>query len=89
LSHSRNGIETCPYGTLSLVFESLRPAKINQQAIAEILRHMPTVTRDAACYGILIRPHDLAKIFGIEAMGELGRTNEVTKHDGELSSFDA
>ena len=89
LSHSRNRIETCPYGPLSLVFESLRPAKINQQAIAEILRHMPTVTRDAARYGILIGPHDLAKIFGIEATGELGRTDEVTKHDGELSSFDA
>ena len=74
-------------GPPGVVFMRLRPAKIAQQPIPQILRHMTAVTLDHLCTGGVIPPHDLAKVFGVESPSEGGRVHHITKHDGELAAL--
>src|SRR5438094_9484860 len=36
---------------------------------------------------LLVRPHDLAQLFGVQPAGEGGRLDQVTKEHGELAAF--
>ena len=62
-------------------------AKIDQQAIAEILGDMPLKALDDLGTGGLIGAHHLPQIFGIELAGERGRIHQVTEQHGELAAF--
>ena len=65
----------------------LRIAKIDQQAIAEILGDMPVKALDDLGTGGLVGAHHLPQIFGIELAGERGRVHQVTEQHGELAAF--
>src|SRR5438034_3100755 len=60
-------------------------AKIDQQAIAEILRNMPVKALDDLSTGRVVRAHDLPVVFWIKLTGEHGRIHQVTEEDGELA----
>ena len=62
-------------------------AKIDQQAIAEILGDMPLKALDDLSTGSLVGAHHLPQIFGIELAGERGRIHQVTEQHGELAAF--
>ncbi len=40
-----------------------------------------------AGHRILVAPHDIAQIFRVQALGQLGRADQITKHDGQLPPF--
>src|SRR4029077_20018930 len=75
------------HGSLRRVFVHVRIAEIGQDAIAQELREIATVSRNHARAEILIGVHDLAHLLGICAGRELARAHEVAKHDGELPPF--
>lgn len=64
-----------------------RIAEIHQQAIPEILRHLPTKVLDCLDTGRLVRTQYLAPFFGVELCRQAGRAHEVTKHNGQLAAF--
>ena len=74
-------------GPPGVVFMRLRPAKIDQQPIPQVLRHMPAVALDRRRTGGVIPPHDVAVVFGIELPGEGGGVHHITKQDGELAAL--
>ena len=73
--------------TQGIVFVRHRPAKVHQQAIAEILRDVARVLVNDLGRGRLVGAHDLAQVFGVELLGEFRGVGEVTEHDGELAAF--
>jgi hypothetical protein len=70
-----------------IVFMRHRPAKIHQQPIAEILRDVARVLLNHCGGGRLIRPHDLAQVFGVELLREPGGVRQVAEHHGQLPAF--
>ena len=62
-------------------------AKVDQQAIAEILRNMPVEALDDLGTGLLIGAHHLAVVFRIELTGKAGRVDQVTEQHRELAAF--
>jgi len=60
------------YGSLGIVFVGLRIAKVHQQAIAQILGHMPIKALEHLDTGRLIGQHDVAEVFRVELTSEAG-----------------
>ena len=48
---------------------------------------MPLEAGDHLGARVLIGPHHLAQVFGVELAGEDGRVHQVTKQHGELAAF--
>src|SRR5712691_4277652 len=65
----------------------LRIAKLHEPAITEILGNMALEALDDRSAGLLVGPHDLTQVFGIEATGEGGGVYQVTKQHRELTAF--
>jgi len=65
----------------------LRIAKIDEEAIAEILRNMPLKVPDDLCTRGLIGPHDLTQIFRIKPPSQSRGVNQVAEQDSELTAF--
>ena len=65
----------------------LRIAKVNQQAIAEILGNVALEALDDLDTGLLIGAHHFAVVFGIELTGEAGGIHQVTEQHRELAPF--
>src|SRR5213080_1896449 len=67
----------------------MRPgiAKVDQQAIAEILGDMPLKAGNYLGAGPLIGPHDIAQLFRVELAGEHSRADQVTEQHGKLAPF--
>jgi hypothetical protein len=72
-SHRLQDAQAGAYGALRVIFMRLRIAKIDQQAIAQVLRHMPGKALDHSDAGDLIGADDLAEVFRIELPGQTGR----------------
>src|SRR5215831_3753566 len=62
-------------------------AEVDQQAIAQILGDVSVIAGDHLGAGVLIGPHHLAPLFGVELAGEHRRVHQVTEQDGELAAF--
>src|SRR6266581_2007098 len=75
------------HGTLRIVFMRLGIAKIDQQAVAEILGDMPVKALDDLSTCGLVGAYYLPQIFRIELAGEDRGVYQVTEHDGELPAF--
>src|SRR6266498_5427936 len=70
----RNGLDnphTRMQGTLGIVFVGYRPAEIDEQAIPEVLGHMPFKLVDDFGGGCLIGTDRLTQDFRVELLGEL------------------
>jgi len=75
------------HSALRIVFMRLGIAKIDQQAVAEILGDMPVKALDDLGTGGLVGAHHLPQIFGIELARERGRIHQVTEQHSELAAF--
>ena len=64
LSHGLHDPQPGPHRPLGVIFVRLGIAKVDQQAIAEILRDMPLKAGDHLGAGLLIGPHHLAQSSG-------------------------
>ena len=76
-----------PDGPLGVVFVCQGIAKVDEDAIAQILRDMPLKAGDHLGTGVLIGPHHLTQLFWVELAGECRRVHQVTKEHGELAPF--
>ena len=65
----------------------LRIAKIDEQAIAEILRNMAVKMPDNLRTRGLIGAHDHAQIFRIKLSSQSRGLNQIAEQDGELTAF--
>ena len=87
LSQGLHHPEAGPHRPLSIIFMRLGVAEVDEQAIAQILRDMALEAGDHFGAGLLIGPHHLAPVFGVELAGEGGGVDEVTEQDGQLAAF--
>src|SRR5215471_1122634 len=76
-----------PHGAVGIVFMGLGIAKVDQQAIPEILRDMALKALDHLGAGGLISADDLAQIFRVELPRQACGVHEVTEEHGELAPF--
>jgi hypothetical protein len=87
LSHGLHHPQPGPHRPLGVIFVRQGVAKVDEQPIAEILGDMPLITGDDLGTGVLIGPHHLAPVFGVELTGEHGRVHQVTEQHGELAAL--
>jgi hypothetical protein len=83
LYHAQPG----PYRALRVIFVRPGIAEVDQQAIAEILGDMSVKAGDHLGAGVLIGPHHLPEVFGIELARQGRRVDQVTEQHGELASL--
>ena len=69
-SHGLENAQAGAHGPLGVVFMRLRIAKVDQQAIAEILGDMAVKALDHLGTGRLVGAHDLAQVFWVELAGK-------------------
>lgn len=82
-----NNAEPGVHGSRCIVFMRHRPAEVDQEPIAEILGDIPVKLVNHLGGGSLIGANDLAQVFGIEQLRQLGRIRQIAKHHGELPAF--
>ena len=87
LAHGLDHAQPGAHGPLGVIFVRQRVAKVDQQAIAEVLRDMPLKAGDHLRTRVLIGPHHLAQLFRVELAGEHGRVDQVTEQHSELAPF--
>jgi len=87
LSYGLHHPQSGPHGALGVIFVGQGVAEVDQQAIAQILRDMPLKTGDDLGAGLLIRPHHLAPLLGVELTSKHGRVYQFTEQDRELTAF--
>jgi hypothetical protein len=83
LDNAQTGVDRAP----GLVFMSRGIAKIDQQAIAEILGDIAIIGLERGRSRGLVGTHHRAVVFGIESLGEIGRGDQVTEHHRDLPAF--
>src|SRR5438874_577457 len=67
------------YGSRRIVFMRLRIAKVDQQAIAEILRNSALEVLDDLRAGCLVGPYDLAVVLEVEPARQPRRIHYITE----------
>ena len=82
-----HGVQARAHGTFCLILICLRPTEVGEHAIAEVFGNVPTIACYRTRYCILISPHDIAMVFGIELPRQCRRANQVAEHDRKLSTF--
>ena len=80
----RQGREHRPGG---VVLMRARPAEIDHQPVAEVLRDLARVALDRAAAGLLVGLHQAPQVFGVEGLGERRGAHEIAEHDGYLAPF--
>src|SRR5215471_5221780 len=76
-----------PDGSGGIVLMCLRIAKIDQEAIAEILCNMALKVPDDLRTRGLIGTHDLTQIFRIKPPSQSRGVNQIAEQDSELTAF--
>jgi hypothetical protein len=79
--------EPGPHRPLGVVLVCLGVTEISEHAVAHILGDEPAALRDQVRAALVIGPNDPAHVLGIETRGHRGRTHEIAKHHGQLSSL--
>jgi hypothetical protein len=64
-----------------------RVPEVDEQAIPKILGDMALKAGDHLGARLLIGPHHVAEVFGVETTGQRRRLDEVTEQHGELTAF--
>ncbi len=75
------------HGALSVVFVGGGIAEINEQAVTQVLCDVAAKVLNDICRAFLISAHDVTQVFGIEFAGEVGGTDEIAEHHGQLPAF--
>ncbi len=85
--HGLHNPQSCAHGPVRIVFVGSGVAKVNEKPITEILRYVAVKALNNVSGRFLVGAHDLAKVFGIEPGGQVGRSNQIAKHHGQLTPF--
>jgi hypothetical protein len=64
-----------------------RVAKVYEKPITKILGYMTVKVLNDLRRRLLVGTHDLSEFFGVELAGQLGRSNQIAKHHGQLTPF--
>ena len=64
--HRSEDTKASAYSPLHIIFMGLRIAKIDEEAVTEILGDMPVKALDHRCARGLVGAHDLPQVFGVE-----------------------
>ena len=85
--HTVDIAQTRVHGSHGIVFVGAGVAKVDEKAIAEILRNMPLIAlNDLGCC-LLICPYHLAQVFGVEFPREFRGADQIAEHDRELAAI--
>jgi hypothetical protein len=87
LAQGLHHAQSSAHGPLGVIFVRPGVAKVDEQAIAQILRDMPVKAGDHLGAGILIGPHHLVQLFRVKLASESGRVHQVTKQHRQLAAF--
>ena len=71
------------------VFAGLRIAEIGEHPVAQILGDVTAQADDFRRAELLVGADDLAKIFRVESLGELGRAHQIAEQHGQLAPLGA
>ena len=82
-------LEPGRHGSFGIVLMHRRPAEVGHHAITEQLRDVSAQVTDRVGCGLVVPLHDNRQFLGIEAMGNLGRTDDVAEQDAYLSALGA
>src|SRR5215471_9059126 len=85
--HGLHHAQAGAHGALRIVFMRLRIAKVDQEAIPEILRDMPVKALNDRSAGVLVGPYHLTVILRVELPGECGRIHQIAEQHCELPAF--
>jgi hypothetical protein len=67
--HPYQNLQSGVYGAPGVVFMGLRIAKVDQEAVPEVLGNMAIKAADHLSAGLLIGTHHVSEVFGIEQAG--------------------
>ena len=87
VGHGLDNAQARVHRAPGIVFMGRGVAKIDQQAIAEILGDMARVLLDDRGRGLLVGAHHRTQVFRVELARELGGAHQVAEEHGELPSF--
>src|SRR5215470_4940372 len=79
--------QSCPHGTLGIVFMGQGIAKVDQQSIPEILRDVAIKVLDHNRAGRMIGLYHLAKRFWIKVRRERSGRHQIAKEYGQVTAF--
>ena len=85
--HRLDQLQPRPYSPLGIVLMGLRIAKVDQNAVAHVLRHEAAEAPHSLGDAFLIRRNDLAQVLRVHARRECCRTDEVREHHGDLAAL--
>ena len=80
-------VEPGPDRALGIVLVRLRIAEIGQHAVAQKLGDVALEALDHPGAAVLVGAHDLAQVLGVEPGRELGGTDQIDEHHGELAAL--
>ena len=80
-------VEPGPDRALGIVLVRLRIAEIGQHAVAQKLGDVALEALDRPGAAVLVGAHDLAQVLGVELGRELGGTDQIDEHHGELAAL--
>jgi hypothetical protein len=72
-----------PFG---VILVRLRPAEVDDQPVAQVLRDMAGVAFNDGTAGLLVAAHQIAQRFGIQPLRQSSRADEVAEQHGELAA---
>lgn len=75
------------HGTDCIIFMRARPTKKCHQTITGIIGNLAFISGDRRTADFSIRVNQRPKIFGIQSFRQLGRADEITEHDCDLTHF--
>ena len=70
-AHGLDDPQARVHGALGIIFMGTGIAKVDEQAIAELLRDVPLKALDVLGGGLLVGAHHLTQVFGVELLAEL------------------
>ena len=85
--HSCDHTQTCPHSSLRIVFMRLGIAKVDEQAIAEILRNVPLQTLDHRGACGLVGADDLTAGLRVELARQGRGVHQIAEQHRELTAL--
>ena len=79
--------QTCSHGALGRVLVRARVAEVGEHPVAQELGDVTPVAHDQLARALVVGPHDLEVVLGVETGRELRRADEVAEERRQLASL--